>query len=93
MTVMLVTEFEWDDGNLEHLAAHGLDANDVNAMLASRITAIRNKRAGSGDYKVIGRGKGGELLTVVVARTGVPGRWRPVTGRRSSDAERKIYER
>jgi uncharacterized DUF497 family protein len=90
---VLIVEFEWDDGNVTHLAERGLDASDVNAMLASRITTLRNKRAGSGEYKFIGRGKGGELLTIVVARTAEPGRWRPVTGRRSTDGEQKIYER
>lgn len=90
---MLIVEFEWDDGNVTHLAERGLDANDVNAMLASRITTLRNKRAGSGEYKLIGHGKGGELLTIVVTRTAEPGRWRPITGRRSTDGERKIYER
>ena len=90
---MLIVEFAWDDGNVAHLADRGLDATDVDAMLASRITAMKNKRAGSGEYKLIGRGKGGELLTIVVARTAEPGRWRPITGRRSTDAERNTHER
>lgn len=90
---MLIVEFEWDDGNMAHLAENDLDAAAVNAMLSSRITTVRNKKTGSGDYKFIGRAKGGELLTIVVARTPVPGRWRPVTGRRSNDAERGLYER
>lgn len=64
---MLVAEFEWDDGNVSHLAERGLDAADVNEILSSRITALRNKRAGSGEYKLIGRARGGELLTIVVA--------------------------
>lgn len=80
---MLIVEFEWDDENIEHLARHGLDADQVNAMLSSRITVIQNKRAGSGQYKFIGRGRGGELITIVVARTAIAGRWRPITGMRS----------
>lgn len=81
---MLIVEFEWDDQNVQHLARHGLGADEVNAMLNSRITVIRNKRAGSGQYKFIGRASGGELITVVVARTAVPGRWRPITGSRNT---------
>jgi len=54
-------------------------------MLDSRITVVRNKKSGSGDYKFIGKAKGGHLLTLVVARTAVAGRWRPVTGRRNTD--------
>jgi len=60
-------------------------------MLESRITVMRNKKAGSGDYKLIELGRGGIPLTIVVARTAVPGRWRPITGRRSNDAERRSY--
>jgi len=86
-----IDEFEWDDSNLEHLGRHQLDAADVDAMLGSRITVIRNKRAGSGHYKFIGRARGGHLVTIIVARSAVPGRWRPVTGRRSNDAEKAAY--
>jgi hypothetical protein len=90
---VLIVEFEWDDGNLMHMAERGLDANAVNDMLAYRITALRNKRAGAGTYKLIGRGKGGEMLTIVVTGTAEPGRWRPITGRRSTVGEKRIYER
>jgi len=64
----------------------------------------RNERDGSGHYKLIGRARVGHLVTIVVARTAVPGRWRPVTGRgspsgcipmgcprRSTDAEKDLY--
>lgn len=90
---MLIFEFEWDDGNMAHLAERGLDANMVNAILTSRITVLKNKRGRSGECKFIGRGMGGELLTIVVARTAEPGRWRPITGRRSTDGERNAHER
>lgn len=90
---MLIVEFEWDDENTRHLARHGLDAEQVNAMLDSRITVIRNRRAGSGQYKFIGRTKGGDLITIVVTRTAVSGRWRPITGARSTDAEGTQYGR
>jgi uncharacterized protein len=89
---MLISEFEWDDANVAHLERHGLHTDDVDAMLESRITVIRNKNAGSGDYKFIGLGRGDLPITIVVARTAVPGRWRPITGRRSNDAERHRYE-
>lgn len=89
---MLIIEFEWDDANMAHLAECGLDPDDVDAMLESRIAVIRNKKAGSGDYKFIGRGRGDRPITIVVARTAAPGRWRPITARRSSDAERPTYE-
>jgi len=90
---MQIFEFEWDDANVAHLGRHGLDPIDVDGMLESRITVVHNKKAGSGDYKFIGRGTSGHLITIVVAQMPTPGRWRPVTGRRSNDAERHAYER
>ena len=88
---MLILEFEWDDGNTAHLADRGLTPDDVDAMLESRITVMRNKKAGSGEYKLIGHGSGDQPITIVVARTAVTGRWRPITGSRSTDAERRIH--
>lgn len=90
---MVVVEFEWDDANMKHVAERGLEVDDVDAMLNSRITTIRNRNVSSGDYKFIGRGRGGQLLTIIVRRTAVPGQWRPVTGRRATDAEKRRYER
>lgn len=89
---MYIVEFEWDDANVAHLERHGLDPVDVDGMLESRIMAMRNKKAGSGDYKLIGLGRGDLPITIVVARTALAGRWRPITGRRSNDAERRSYE-
>ena len=89
---MLIVEFEWDDGNIRHLAERGLQWEEVDAMLGSRITVIRNRKSGSGQYKFIGRARGGHLVTIVAARTAAAGRWRPVTGRRSSDAEKAAHE-
>jgi hypothetical protein len=86
---LLIQEFEVDDANLQHLAERGIVLGDLDAMLEERITPIRNKRSGSGMYKFIGRGRGGRALTVVVTATSTAGRWRPITGWESTDAERK----
>jgi len=90
---MQIVEFEWDDANIKHLLERSVEVDDVDAMLNSRITTIRNKNLGSGDYKFVGRGRGGQVLTIIVSRTAVAGRWRPVTGRRATDAEKRKYER
>jgi hypothetical protein len=77
---VLIVEFEWDDDIEAKLGVRGIVKADLDAMLQSRITFRRNKRSGSGDYQILGRGVGGKQLRIVVARTGVVGRWRPVTG-------------
>jgi uncharacterized DUF497 family protein len=77
---VLIVEFEWDDDIEEKLGKRGIVKEDLDAMLQDRITVRRNKRSGSGDYQIRGRGVGGKHVRLVVARTSVPGRWTPVTG-------------
>jgi hypothetical protein len=81
---VLIVEFYWDDRNVQHLLERGVDPDDVDAMLVSRITVTKNKRAGSGDYRFDGVGRGGRPVTVVVASTTWPGVWRPVSARYGS---------
>lgn len=88
---MRIVEFDWDDHNLAHLGEKGIEPEEVDAMLAARITVVRNKRDRSGSHRFIGRGRGGRFLTVVVTSTSDPGRWRPVTGWESSEEERMRY--
>ena len=89
---MIIEEFEFDDANLQHLSERAITLDDLDAMLRSRITVIRNKRSGSGAYKFVGQGRGGRALTVVVTRTSTVGRWRPITGWESTNAERQATE-
>ena len=56
---MRIVEFEWDDNNLAHLGEKGIEPEDVDAMLAARITVVRNKRERPGLYRFVGRGRGG----------------------------------
>src|SRR5437660_434217 len=88
-TSVLIREFEVDDANMRHLAARRISLGDLDAMLRSRITVLRNKRSGSGAYKFIGMGQGARPLTVVVSGTSNEGRWRPITGWESTDAAQK----
>jgi uncharacterized DUF497 family protein len=66
---VLILEFEVDDTNLQHLTERGVTLEDLDAMLETPITVICNKRHRAGAYKFVGRGHGGRMLTVVVART------------------------
>ena len=89
---MRITGFEWDDHNEEHVSRH-VDPADVGAVPLGRYLSIRNKRAGSGDYKVIGRDRGGRLITIVVVATDSPTVWRPITAMPANRHERILAER
>ena len=88
---MRITEFEWDDENLEHLGPRGIEPEDGDAMLGARITVVKNKGSRSGSHRFIGRGRGGRFLTLVVVATSDPARWRPITGWPSTEEERRRY--
>jgi len=87
-----ITGFEWDDDNEEHVARR-IDPADVEAIPLQRYLSVRNKRAGSGDYKVIGRDRSGGLLTVIVAATNSSTVWRPITAMQANRHERTLAER
>lgn len=84
-----ITELEFDDYNVAKLADHAINAEEVLQLLENRYTVRRNKNAATGDRQLIGETSGGRMLTVVLAETLVPGRWRPITGWDSTDAERR----
>ena len=88
---MRITEFEWDDENEAHVARR-IALADVEAIPLSRYLSLRNKRAGSGDYKVIGRDRGGRLITVVLVATDSPTIWRPITAMPANRHERTLAE-
>jgi uncharacterized DUF497 family protein len=75
-----ISELEFDDYNEEELANHGISAREVMQMLENPFTIRRNKKSGSGERQLIGETNGGRRLTVILAATALPDRWRPVTG-------------
>jgi len=57
---------EWDDGNLAEVAAHRISDMEVEQVFDGGPLFLRNKRQGSGDYKMVGRTRGGRALVVIV---------------------------
>jgi hypothetical protein len=86
-----VAELEFDEHEAE-MARHGVSAIEVFQVLEADYRLFRNKRNRAAEYVMIGVSYGGRLLTVPLARTAVPGRWRPATAWESSTAERTRYE-
>jgi hypothetical protein len=83
-----IVELEFDDYNEEELAKHRIVPREIIEIFENPYTVRRNKKTGSGDRQVIGRTNGGRFLTIILAATVVPGRWRPVTGWPSTRGER-----
>lgn len=84
---MRIDDLEWDEANEDHVFGHGFTRVRLNAVLEGPYLVLRNKRSGSGEYKIVGRDRGGMLVTIVIAQTRKAGVWRPVTAWPSSADE------
>jgi uncharacterized DUF497 family protein len=87
--------FEWDEANESELAdpRHPIQPWEVVQVFWNVPVWVRNKKVGSGDYKMIGRTNGGRRLTIVVETKGVTRMLRPITGWESTRGELSRYGR
>jgi hypothetical protein len=87
---MRIAEFQWDDGNVLHLAlAHGIEPEEAEEIFAVAPLFRRTKR---GHYTVFGRTLSGRLLVLMFAFEAA-GVARVITGWDMSPAEPRYYHR
>jgi uncharacterized protein len=88
--IMRISGFEWDDGNVLHLAlGHGIEPEEAEEVFAEAPVFWRTKR---GHYVAFGRTCSGRLLVVVFEKK-AHGWVRVITGWDMSDAEHRHYIR
>ena len=87
---MRISEFEWADGNILHLALHhGIEAEEAEEVFAVKPIIRKTKR---GHYAAFGPTRSGRLLVAVFEYQG-RGRARVITGWDMNAAERRYYQR
>ncbi|HLA91778.1 MAG TPA: hypothetical protein VJL28_15225 [Gemmatimonadaceae bacterium] len=87
---MRIGDFEWDEGNVVHLAlGHGIEVQETEEVFA---IAPFFRRTRLGHYAAFGRTQAGRLL-VIVFETKSAGTVRPITGWDMDIAERRYYQR
>ncbi len=87
------TRFDWDEGNLDHIAAHGVEPDEAEDVFADP------DRVGVGTYNtaterragLVGRTSDGRLLMVVF--TTRRGAIRVVTALDATDSQQRSYRR
>jgi uncharacterized DUF497 family protein len=89
-------EFEWDEHNLRHVfeeSPHGLTPAIVRAISRRRPKLFPNEpgQGRSGSHVMIGPDERNRFWTVVLLELD-DDRWRPITGWRTSNSERELYE-
>jgi uncharacterized DUF497 family protein len=67
-------EPEWDDDNIEHIARHGVEPEEVEEIVyedchPSWIVRVRRRGARETRWMVFGQTCGGRYLVAVIART------------------------
>lgn len=91
---MRIQGFLWDeeddeDGNVAHIARHGVDADEVEEALTLRPLVLR-----TGDGRYLGYGKtadGRPLFVVFVPKEA--GLVKPLTARTMTDREKRLYRK
>jgi uncharacterized DUF497 family protein len=87
--VFRVDDIAWDLASVEHIARHGVEPEEVEAVVYGAFAVTRSRR---GTYRLIGQTDAGRLLTVFLAPRG-EGVFAVVTARDATDAERRTYRR
>lgn len=84
---MRITEFEWDDNNVEHIAGHQVMPEEAEEVFGGKVI-IRRTRGGY--YTAWGRSLAGRYLFVVYSRLSGGGA-RVITARDMTHSERRFY--
>ena len=78
-----VDDIDWDLASVEHIARHGVEPEEVEAVVFGRFNVTRSR---SGRYRLIGQTDAGRWLTVILAPRDA-GVFAVVTARDATEAE------
>jgi uncharacterized DUF497 family protein len=84
--------FEWDDSNIEHLARHGIDPDEIEELFEAPIVRRRGGTDAPDRFRVVGRTAAGRYLTIVYQQK-AGNLIRPFTGWEARPHERERYDR
>ena len=90
-------EPEWDDNNIDHIARHGVEPEEVEEIVyedcyPSWIVRIRRRGVRETRWVVFGQTCGGRYLLAVIAPYSRRGVWRAVTARDMERQTRRRYQ-
>ncbi|OLV16844.1 BrnT family toxin [Deinococcus marmoris] len=85
-------DFDWDAANLEHIARHKVEADEVEEMVGDPAALVRTAHRGPRNqkrYAFVGATEAERVLAVILEERGE--RSRTVTARPASIEERRAY--
>ena len=83
---MRITDFEWDEDNIEHIARHGVSPEEVEEACYSKPFVLKGRQ---GTHLIYSQTDDGRYL-LVVARYQGQGLIRAITARDMTDSEKKL---
>jgi uncharacterized DUF497 family protein len=90
---------EWDDDNLEHIAVHGIEPQEIEEVVFEDCypswivrNRRRQRRRAEPQFMIFGQTCGGRYLVVVIAVYRDRGVWRPVTAWPMEPQTRRRYQ-
>jgi uncharacterized DUF497 family protein len=87
---MVMTLFDWDEANVEHIAAHDVEPYEAEEVLDD-LDRVSFDTHGKGVKGVIGKTEDGRIMVVIyILRNGG---YRVITARNSTNSEKRIYRR
>jgi len=93
-TIVYISEWNWLDEDIEHLAAHQVQPADVLAVWREAPKYRRNRKNRAASHQMIGPdGRGGFFAIFIRQDEITKGCWRPITGRRATATERDWWGR
>lgn len=84
---MFIRDLIWDQQNIEHIAAHGVDTDEAEDVCYGSPLI---QRTGEGKHSLLGQTAEGRYLFVVVAHKG-GGIFRVITARDMNESERRRF--
>lgn len=86
---MEITDFEWDDDNIEHIAKHGVSTDEVEGVAFDDEPWVKKGRGGT--RYLLGYTVAGRYLFVVYVLKG-KGSAKVITAMEMDDKTRKLYK-
>lgn len=86
---MQIRDPDWDDQNIQHIAAHHIEPDEVEDICYGRGLM---ERVGEGKHTILGQTREERYLFIVVAHKG-KGCFRVITARDMTDAERRRFQK
>lgn len=86
---MKINDFIWDDGNIDHIARHGVTPDEAEEVFVNRPKFFKSRQE---RYAALGKSSQGRYLFVVFLYQG-KGCARVVTARNMTKTERRLYQK